>query len=83
LNINKAVIAPESQFGQEMIHRINTDVDLISRAYTIDLQDQALERYSPVRINSYVEHVPRRIICPACFKISKITSSRFSVVTNY
>jgi len=55
LDIVKAIIAPESQFGHKMIHRINTDIDLISRGYPIDLQDQALERYSPVRINRSIE----------------------------
>jgi len=55
LDIDKAIIAPEPQFRQKMIHRINTDIDLISLGYTIDLQDEALERYSPVRINRSVE----------------------------
>jgi len=55
LDIDKAIIAPESQFGQKMIHRINTDVDFIARAYSIDLQDKALERYSPIRINHSIE----------------------------
>jgi hypothetical protein len=39
LYVNELPITPESQFGQKLIHGINTDIDLISGGDTVDLQD--------------------------------------------